>query len=248
MMHLCNIYMDDVPSTFTMDTKNFNDVYSICELGSIIMDCLPLSALLALSFTSRAAYSQAHQYLRFKLGMILRPFGITMDDLIRHLRMTNSLVMGSIALKACAPKNHFIGSGHLDIVVPASDFRVLKDWITSTCGYIHIQSYPVRHELFSYIGHHSMQVFGRQIDGRRRTINLFGVRTQDDPYKLLFYSSNTALMNAITGRGLFTPYRSLLNQGKAAHNHVDNILIAGEVPRILRAPSIQATVLNEIGP
>ena len=228
----------------TMTTKKFHDVYDTVELGSLIMDCLALPALLALSYTTKLMHAQVHRYLHMKLIVIFTSFGITADDIITHLRLTNSLIIGSIALRAVAPITYSISSSHLDILVPTTHLSFFKDWLTITCGYTQELSPSICHELLFHVRHH--QMFVHQIGGRKKVINVFGVQTIEDTYKMLFYSSNTSLMNAITGWGLFTPYRSLLNRGLVAHNHIENTLVVGEVLSTLRAQLFRAALLSEI--
>jgi hypothetical protein len=100
-----------------MATASFNDVFNTFELASMIMDYLSVSALLAISYTTKRMYTQVHCYLHGKLGIIFAPFGTTTEDVLKNLRLTNSLIIGSIALKAVAPTTCSITSSHLDILV-----------------------------------------------------------------------------------------------------------------------------------
>jgi hypothetical protein len=228
-----------------MSGKTFNDVYGVFELGGIIMDQLALPALLALSYASKGQYIQVHAYIRFKLTLILAPFGMSLNGLMDHLRLTDALVIGSVAFKAVAPATAPITSKQLDIIVCKNELFALKDWLRTRCNYvlnplsIHQQQRlpPVK----------SVVSLARHTDDQKKVVNLLVVDTIGDTYKTLFYATNTAYMNAITPWGLFTPYRSLLSQGKVAHNHILNTMALEKAPLSLRARLQEASLFSEIG-
>jgi hypothetical protein len=227
-----------------MSGTMFNDVYDVCELGGIIMDELALPALLALSYTSKGQYLRVHAYIRLKLTLILAPFGISLTCLMDHLRLTDALVIGSVAFKAVAPAAAKIIPKQLDIVVCKNELFVLKDWLCIRCNYtlnplsIHQQQRlpPVK----------SVVSLARHTHDQKKVVNLLVVDTIGDTYKTLFYATNTAYMNAITPWGLFTPYRSLLSQGKVAHNHILNTMALEKASLSLRARLQEASLFSEI--
>jgi hypothetical protein len=227
-----------------MATKTFQDVSDINELGSMIMDLLALPALLALSYTSKTMHHQANQYLRRKLTLILSSFGINANQMIEHLRLTDALIVGSMALKAVASAALPISSCHLDILVPMHRLSVLNNWITIGCQYARNLNAPVETELQLQV--RNRRSFVRHIHGQRKTINLYSVRTRGDTYKMLFSLSNTAWMNAISGWGLFTLYRSLLSEGKAALNHLDNTFAIRRFSPGRRTRLFRAAVISQI--
>jgi hypothetical protein len=227
----------------TMTAKDFSDVYGVEELGTEIMNLLAMPTLLALSYTSKQNFLQVHRYTRFKLGRILAPFDLSSNQLLRILRMTHSIVFGSIALKATAPASLPIFSNHLDIVVPASQLFMLESWLVLgrkyTCDssvQYHQRSPPVI----------SVTSLARCIDQTKMVINLIAVQTPAHVYQIVCYSPNTAEMNVIAGQGLLLPYRSLLGQGKVVHNHVANIAGVQSAARFVQTRLFKAAVLSQI--
>jgi hypothetical protein len=206
---------------FIMTTKNFVYVYGIVELGTEIMKELAAPSLLALSYTSKSHYILVHQYLRYKLGRIMAQFDVTPNQILKLLRMTKAIVIGSVALQAVSPATLPITSSQLDIIIPVTELFMFEDWFKLSRQYKVVPS--VHH--FRWLPPVVLFVsLGRCINQQKRVVNLIVVEKPAHAYQqMINYSPNTAEMNAITGVGLFMPYRSLLSQGLAAHNHVANI-------------------------
>jgi hypothetical protein len=223
--------------------RTFNDVYTVFELGSLIMDNLALPALLALSYTAKDKYFQVHWYTIFKITRLLLPFGIPTNRLIEHLRITNALVVGSIAFQAVAPAISHIPTDRLDILVIKNELFLFKDWLCYSCDYqLDTSSTSLLYQPSSIIHVVSLT---RYINQQKRVINLLAVDTVANAYKTLFYAPNTALMNAITGCGLYTPYRSLLSQNKVAYNHVLNTMVMNSATETTKAQAYNDALLRD---
>jgi hypothetical protein len=202
-----------------MAMMTLDDLLQVAELMGLIMDELPLSALVALSFTSKAKLILVQDYMWSKLMSITSPFGLDATRLMEHLAMTSSVIVGSIALKAVAPAALQISTDNLDIAVPSGRIHVFDDWLTKRCGYKPSKSVTESRKgiLFCY-------TFICRIDDRDMKVNILGVANRSQAHELAFYSSNTASMNMITSRGLFTAYRTLLNRKLMVANHVSNMV------------------------
>jgi hypothetical protein len=204
-----------------MESTTFETVYNVPELGNLIMESLALTALIALSYTSRAIHGHVQQHMRSKLSLILAPFGIGRRDLMTQLRFAESFIIGSIALKAVAPSTWSITTNNIDIVVQCAQLTLLEDWLMVKCGYKrrspnHTNSGYNAPFRFCYS-------YTRKIDQRDMYINLLAVRSRSEGYELIFHASNTTGMNMLSPRGLFTGYATLLNHRQVAHNQVTNM-------------------------
>jgi hypothetical protein len=204
-----------------MDRKSFNDIYHVVELGSMVMDFLPLSALLSLSYASKEIYVKAHFYTHHKLTAIFAPFGISFVTIINYLRLTNALVIGPVALKAVAPAILPVFTTQLDIVVPINGLVHFNTWLTLQGNY-QCESRSNHHVQFPSVKQRLS--FVRHTQEHKYVVNLLVVGARANAYQTLFHSFSTVYMNAISGSSLFTAYRSLLNHGKAAHNYIPNTM------------------------
>jgi hypothetical protein len=198
-----------------------DSILNVPELSGLTMDELPLSALIALSFTSKENLIRVQDYMWSKLTIILTPFRLDAKRLMDHMLFTSSLIVGSIALKTVAPATLPIFTNSLDMVVQLTYVQFLEDWLTTRCGYK-----PTKPE-FEIIDHGAAFKrccsFTRRIDDRDMHVNLLCVNDRSQAYELVFYSSNTASMNIITPMGFFTAYRTLLNREEMVANHVCNM-------------------------
>jgi hypothetical protein len=200
----------------------FERVLVVVELGGLIMDSLALSALIALSYTSRTNYIRVQDYTRSKLITIFGPFQLPLHEVLWKLEDTGGFVTGAAALRAVAPAVLPVIVNTLDIVVWSKHLPELEDWLTYSHSYTgKILDHAVIHGISQF---NSCVSFTRRIHGRNMEIKVFVVDKPSKGYELVFHSSNTADMNVISSNGLFTPYRSLLNRGLVTPNNVANMI------------------------
>ena len=210
----------------------FDSVYSVAELADLIMDSLGLSALVALSYTSKLRYFRVQDYLRLKLTKIFASFQLGRDDLMTTLLSTRAFIIGSIALKAVTPAVMPITCDNLDIVVPLSETFTFEAWLTSIShGYE--WTTPSHTNCIPFL---KCDSFFRIIDGQIMTVNLLIVSNEFQAHELLFYSSNTASMNMITHSSIFTAYPTLLDLKLVVQNHSINMIGMG--PAALGHPAM----------
>jgi hypothetical protein len=210
-----------VSLTMLATVCQFERVFVVIELGGLIMDSLALSALIALSYTSRTNYIRVQDYTRSKLITIFGPFQLPLHEVLWKLDHTGAIVTGAAALRAVAPAVLPVIVNTLDIVIRSDRLPELEDWLT----YSHCYTGTSNHAVVDGISQFSSCIsFTRRIHSRSMEIKVFMVDKPGKTYELIFHASNTANMNMITSNGLFTPYRSLLNRGLVAQNHVTNMV------------------------
>jgi hypothetical protein len=196
----------------------FETVYGIPELGTEVMDLLALPHLTALSYTSRMNYIRAQHYLRHKLARIYAPFGLTRDDVMRHLLFSEAFIVGSIALKAVAPATWPIVTNNIDVVVQAVARHVLERWLLDH-GYS-----KCRKSNRTFSGYNAPFQCCHSYTKGGMDVNLMVVDRRTEGYDLIFHASNTAGMNMLSPRGLFAAYRTLLNHQLVVPNNVSNMV------------------------
>lgn len=195
-------------------------VFNNLLLGTMIMDTLPISVLIALSFIDKTFYFRIHRYIRHKLQRIFVPFGFDRETILSILLFTDAKIVGMIALKAVAPLSLNLTPRNLDIVIRSTSLFGIEGQLELN-GYVPEQpdlvpiDYPVPSR--------NRRSFKRTIDTREMFINVVVAGDSNQADEFLFYASNTTLMNSISRRGLFNGYRSLLNDHLAVRNHVDNM-------------------------
>jgi hypothetical protein len=194
----------------------FDSVYRVAELSALIMDLLALPSLLALSYTTKTNYAHAHGYIRSKLARCLAPYGLCLNDIIQYLIFTDCHIIGSIALKAVAPAVFPIAANNLDIVVDELNLLVISQWLKKN-GY---QREEYGHIANNFPHFNDCHSYALRIHGQEKVIKIHIVKTKYEAYEFIFRTSNTTGMNMITGNGLFTGYRNLLNQGLAVRSAV----------------------------
>jgi hypothetical protein len=227
-----------------MTTKKFDDVFKVVELSSTIMDWLALPALLALSLTTQGNYHQVLDYMASKLATIVAPFGILYEDLIHHLRATESLLVGTIPLKAVAPACLPILTNTLEFVVPAKQLSCFKNWITIECDYVQ-DSQPCNHSPHPFGPVKYISSYSRTVHHHKMVVNVSVVNTIGNSYEVIFHSFHTAHMNAINGQGFFCAYPSLIADGKAVHNAITHTIALEETVTSARMRILRSAYISE---
>jgi hypothetical protein len=197
------------------------NILAIAELGGLIMNRLALSALTALSFTSKTNYLHVQHYMSNKLKTIFGPFELPLHEVQWKLKQTDGIIIGSAALRAVAPAEFPVTIDSIEIVVLGHGLAAFEDWLTTSCGY---RQKATNFDKNEHACTGLVQSCHSFVNDRDLEINVLVVETSNRLYEVVFHSSNTANMNMITCHGLFTAYRSLLNRGLAARNRVTNML------------------------
>ena len=211
----------------------FEKACNVTELGALFMDRLALSALIALSFTSRTNYMHVQDYMQSKMITIFGPFGLPFQEMYWLLLRADAIIVGSAALRAVAPTILPITVETLDFVVKSYELHFLVELLEYSHNYRRIE--PSNHTVIEGISpFHSTRTYACSIHHQVKEINIF-VTKGTSPYEFIFHSSNTTEMNMITHDGLFTAYRSLLNRGLVARNHVTNMVNRGTIPNHVKA-------------
>jgi hypothetical protein len=198
----------------------FETIYDIPELGTLIMDSVALSTLVALSFVNTAYFFRVHEYIRNKLHRIFGPFGIQTDDIMRILQSTNAVVVGTNALQAVAPFSFELTTQNIDIVVDRTSLPSMENWLVDS-GYHRKDSIDIPTDYA--VPYRNRRSFMRMFGTREMFINLLLVEDGKQAYEFVFFATNTTFMNSITRNGLFSGYSSMLGQRLAVENHVHHM-------------------------
>lgn len=200
----------------------FEQVFWLAELGDSVMDALALPALIALAYTSRNVYIRVQLYLRSKMRLALVPFGLNRSELMQQIELAQSFIIGAIVLKMVAPAKLSITTNNIDVIVVTSHVRPLENWIRNQ-GFV--QKLIGNHDISGYFGPFQFcHSFGKQVQGSWVEINLLIVDSRSSAYQLVFHTSNTACMNILGPRGIWTGYRTLLTNQIAIQNHVTQLV------------------------
>lgn len=201
----------------------FSELIAIAELGDLVLDGLPLPGLTAFAFTSRANYLRVQDYIRSKFRRLFTPFKIGLKSMMTILRFTGSIIVGSVALKAVAPADAPIHPGGLDLVVPMGQLSSLESWLAKL-KYEYLAERPLAPNSRRAIPYATRFSYARRQGDRVSHVHIYAVHKQTAVYEFIFYGSNTSTMNYISYNGLYSAYRSLLDQGLAAKNHTTNMI------------------------
>lgn len=187
----------------------FTAGYSI-ELTFEVMDHLGLPDLAILSATSKTVRSYTQQHLHHRVVQQLAPFGIPTDTLLAILRKSCSVISGSTALHVYLPREHRLWApGDIDVYTTEQGFSTIMA-VFLTHGY------DLASE-FAKIGSTQRADIAKRYDFQcdiqrvvkltraSRSVDIIVSNTQS-PIRPIFHFHSTAVMNYISGHGLFCAY------------------------------------------
>ena len=214
---------------------SFNSIISVAELAGLVMDHMTLPALTAFSFTSKTNYVRVQDHSHRKLRRILSPLGFPAESVLATLSSASAIIVGSIALKAVSPIDPLIYADTLDIVVAKRHLPAIKAWLTQSFAFGQPTVSPLACTPIPFIRCHK---YKRDFDGRQVGVNVYTVADQSAVYEFPFYSASTSTMNFITGSGVYTGYRTLLNRRFAIRSR--SVRMAG-----FMIGSIRGQIIND---
>ncbi|KDR84706.1 hypothetical protein GALMADRAFT_131507 [Galerina marginata CBS 339.88] len=155
--------------------------------------------------TSKSHLLCLNQYLCHLIGGMLKDFGFTLETFMSALADCQAIITGSFALQPLLPKDQRFNSNNLDIVMSTHAVRLFQTKILN--GYtLHVPD--TRFHSYNPVICDRI-VFSHK--DARHTIRILIIKNGHSPLESIFYEPTTAMMNAITPKGLFSAYPALLH-------------------------------------
>ncbi|KDR65716.1 hypothetical protein GALMADRAFT_148481 [Galerina marginata CBS 339.88] len=155
--------------------------------------------------TSKSHLFCLNRYNCNLIGSMLEDFGFTLDIFMSALADCQAIITGSFALQPLLPKDQCFNSNNLDIVMSTHAVRLFQTKILH--GYT---LYIPDTRFHSYNPVICDRIIFSHKDARH-TIRILIIKNGHSPLESIFYEPTTAMMNAITPKGLFSAYPALLH-------------------------------------
>ena len=220
--------------------------------ASAAMNACSLPTLRRLAMTCRSLYATVQQYTEGRIEKRLALFGLDYDRVLRVLRSTESIILGSFVLACVAPALPEIQVDNIDFMVPTDHLHKFTRSVTVDTEYTLVspQHLPIQYNR-KVIGVVSYRF---ETSGKQLFLNFHVVNGYSNEFMLetLFYSATTLTMNAIMGWGIFCAYSDLLEQGMALRNDPTtmrryNKVIAAETTDDFERDNIRQTKMEHRG-
>ncbi|KDR65102.1 hypothetical protein GALMADRAFT_148989 [Galerina marginata CBS 339.88] len=152
--------------------------------------------------TSKSHLLCLNQYLCHLIGGMLKDFGFTLETFMSALADCQAIITGSFALQPLLPKDQRFNSNNLDIVMSTQAVRLFQTKVLNSYTlYIPDTRFHSYNPVICDLAHKDA----------KHTIRILIIKNGHSPLESIFYEPTTAMMNAITPKGLFSAYPALLH-------------------------------------
>lgn len=175
----------------------------------MILDNLTLGNTSMLAGTDQYNRDQVSVYIEHHVRKSLAPFGITLDKLLHILRVTRSVVSGSLVYRLLTHAD-FIPND-IDIYTPSSNIDYLLRLLQDECGYI------LDYSINLYLDNFAVAHVYWLRNARKSVINVMVTRGEN-ALEAIFYFHSTGVMNSLSYTGIYCPWPRLTFDHRSLEN------------------------------